>query len=58
MQGAPSGVKGDGVQEVHKAAHHVQASAGDEDEEEEEEEVVEWRKRMRPEVVILVPGPS
>ena len=28
------------------------------DEEEEEEEVPEWRKRMQPEVVILVMGPS
>ena len=56
MQGAPSRVEGDGVQEVYEAAHHVQVSVGQQDE--EEEEVVEWRKRMRPKVVILVPGPS
>ena len=47
MKGAPSGVKGNGMQEVHEAAHHVQTSMGDEDKEEEEEEVVEWKKRMQ-----------
>ena len=46
MRGAPGEVKGNGVQEVREAAHHMQTSAGDEDKEEEEEEVVEWKKRM------------